>query len=149
MRLLHPTRFLKFSLACVDETGMSEFSCPSDMPTELAVVPMRESVVFPHMVLPASALGEAAAHPALNESEWVLLVAQRNPRATAPEVGDLYSVGTLAWVVRSGTELSGPRRREENLHVSGSSDPLAPDSQSERRQVGFSQHGVSTRSEQH
>ena len=51
-----------------------------------------------------------AAHPALNASEWVLLVAQRNPRATAPEVGDLYSVGTLAWVVRSGTELSGPRR---------------------------------------
>ncbi|MED5263138.1 MAG: endopeptidase La [Myxococcota bacterium] len=89
---------------------MSEFSCPSDMPTEFPVVPMRESVVFPHMVLPASALGEAAAHPALNESEWVLLLAQRHPQVTDPEVGDLCCVGTLAWVVRSGTELSGPRR---------------------------------------
>lgn len=92
---------------------MSEASRAADLPSELPVLPLRECVVFPHMLLPLSVLGEApvaAADRALGESRLVLLVAQRDPRVAVPEVLDLYSVGTVAMIVRNGSATGGPQR---------------------------------------
>jgi ATP-dependent Lon protease len=80
---------------------------PSSTPTlpeELPVVPLREFVVFPYMVLPLIVARErsiAAVEDALAGDGLLLLVAQRDAEAHDPEPDDLYGVGTVAMVMRS------------------------------------------------
>ncbi len=74
------------------------------MPEELPVLPLREFVVFPYMVLPLFVARErsvAAVEDALAGDRLILLVAQRNPETTDPDPDDLYRVGTVAMVMRS------------------------------------------------
>ena len=74
------------------------------LPEELPVLPLREFVVFPYMVLPLFVARErsiAAVEDALAGDRLILLVAQRDPEARDPEPDDLYRVGTVAMVMRS------------------------------------------------
>jgi ATP-dependent Lon protease len=73
------------------------------IPDELPVLPLREFVVFPYMVLPLFVARErsvAAVEDALAGDRLLLLTAQRNPELDEPEPDDLYSVGTVAMVMR-------------------------------------------------
>jgi ATP-dependent Lon protease len=75
-----------------------------DIPEELPVLPLREFVVFPYMVLPLFVAREssiAAVEDALAADRLVLLVAQRNADDEEPEPDDLHRVGTVAMVMRS------------------------------------------------
>jgi len=75
-----------------------------DIPEELPVLPLREFVVFPYMVLPLFVAREssiAAVEDALAADRLVLLVAQRNAEVEEPEPDDLHRVGTVAMVMRS------------------------------------------------
>lgn len=69
------------------------------------VIPLKSTVVFPHMVLPLSVgrvRSVAAAEAALQtEEKMVIVVAQRDGATEEPEGKDLYSVGTLAVIRRS------------------------------------------------
>ena len=65
-------------------------SLPPDfqMPDELPVLPLREFVVFPYMVLPLFLTRErsvAAVEDALAADRLLLLAAQRNPEIEEPE----------------------------------------------------------------
>lgn len=70
---------------------------------EMAVVPVRDTVLFPHVMNPLfvdrdrslRALEDAAAH-----DKCVLIVAQRNPDIQHPSLDDLYPVGTEAVIAR-------------------------------------------------
>ncbi|MBW1684713.1 MAG: endopeptidase La [Deltaproteobacteria bacterium] len=82
---------------------MSEFSSSFTIPDELPVLPLREMVVFPYMVLPLFVARErsiAAVEDALAGDRLLLLVAQREGDIEAPEPDDLYRVGTVAMVMR-------------------------------------------------
>ena len=74
------------------------------MPEELPVLPLREFVAFPYMVLPLFVARErsvAAIEDALAGDRMILLVAQRNPETADPDPDDLYRIGTVAMVMRS------------------------------------------------
>ncbi len=71
---------------------------------ELPILPLREFVLFPYMVLPLFVAREssiAAVQDALAGDRLILLVAQRDPETEEPSSEDLYSVGTVAMVMRS------------------------------------------------
>jgi ATP-dependent Lon protease len=71
--------------------------------TELPLLPLRDVVVYPHMVLPLF-VGREKSIEALEEAmrgdKQVLLVAQRNASDDAPSVDDLYQVGTVSNILQ-------------------------------------------------
>jgi ATP-dependent Lon protease len=64
------------------------------------VLPVRETVLFPHAVLPLTVGRESSIQliQSLGEDKTILVVAQRDARLDVPETGDLYTVGTRATV---------------------------------------------------
>jgi len=75
-----------------------------EIPEELPILPLRETVVFPYMVLPLFVGREAsvaAVDDALAGDRLVLLVAQRDAETDEPSADDLYRVGTVAMVMRT------------------------------------------------
>ena len=71
---------------------------------ELPVVPLRDTVMYPHMAAPLFVGREPsmkAIDAAMGEgSHRLVLVAQREEATEEPDVADLYSVGTEAVIVR-------------------------------------------------
>jgi len=69
------------------------------------LLPLRDIVIFPHMVVPLfvgrekslGALGEATAH---GENQEIFLSAQRGPEITEPTPDDIFPVGTLASLIQ-------------------------------------------------
>lgn len=71
--------------------------------TKVPVVPLRDVVVFPHMVIPLFVGRDKSIHAldmALETKEPVLLVSQKTPTIDTPSLSDLYKVGTLAKVLQ-------------------------------------------------
>ncbi|HLJ91039.1 MAG TPA: endopeptidase La [Candidatus Angelobacter sp.] len=66
----------------------------------LPVLPVRDTVLFPHAVLPLTVGRESSIQliNSLGEEKTILVVAQREARVDAPQPTDLYSIGTLATV---------------------------------------------------
>ena len=82
---------------------MSERPSQFTVPDELPVLPLREMVVFPYMVLPIFVARErsiAAIEDALAGDRLLLLTAQRDPDIEEPTSDDLYRVGTVVMVMR-------------------------------------------------
>ena len=75
----------------------------SSEPAELPVLPLRDVVVFPHMVIPLFVGREKsvrALETAMAGGKKILLVAQRSPDVDEPVAGDLYTIGTVASVLQ-------------------------------------------------
>ncbi len=66
----------------------------------IPVLPVRDTVLFPHAVLPLTVGRESSIQliNSLGEEKTVLVVAQREARVDNPQPTDLYSIGTLATV---------------------------------------------------
>ncbi|MAJ86479.1 MAG: endopeptidase La [Cellvibrionales bacterium TMED148] len=67
------------------------------------VLPLRDVVVYPHMVVPLFVGREKsilALEAAMDEDKLVVLVAQRDPAEDNPEIEQLYEVGTLASILQ-------------------------------------------------
>ncbi|MEE8581631.1 MAG: endopeptidase La [Myxococcota bacterium] len=82
---------------------MAECTPRAELPEELPVLPLREFVVFPYMILPLFIAREssiAAVEDALARDRMLLLVAQRDPAIQEPDPDDLYRVGTAAMILR-------------------------------------------------
>ena len=64
------------------------------------VLPVRDTVLFPHAVLPLTVGRESSIQliQSLGEEKTILVVAQRDARLDSPEGPDLHSVGTKATV---------------------------------------------------
>jgi ATP-dependent Lon protease len=64
------------------------------------VLPVRDTVLFPHAVLPLTVGRESSIQliQSLGEEKTILVVAQRDARQDSPEGGDLHAVGTRATV---------------------------------------------------
>src|ERR1700743_2539548 len=66
----------------------------------LPILPVRDTVLFPHAVLPLTVCRASSVHVinALGEDQESLVVPQREARVDSPQPSDLYTVGTLAVV---------------------------------------------------
>jgi len=72
-------------------------------PLLLPMLPLRDVVVYPHMVLPlfvGRAKSIAALESAMEGDKYVFLVAQQDASKDDPTVEDLYSIGTTAKVMQ-------------------------------------------------
>ncbi|MFE8071570.1 endopeptidase La [Marinobacteraceae bacterium S3BR75-40.1] len=71
--------------------------------TEYPLLPLRDVVVFPHMVVPLFVGREKsinALEAAMESTKQILLVAQKEAGTDDPEAKDLYNVGTLATILQ-------------------------------------------------
>ena len=69
----------------------------------LPVLPLRDIVVFPHMIVPLFVGREKsvrALEAVMRDDKQILLVAQRNAAQDDPAVEDLYDVGTVSTVLQ-------------------------------------------------
>jgi ATP-dependent Lon protease len=66
----------------------------------LPVLPVRDTVLFPHAVLPLTVGRESSVQliNSLGEDKTIVVVAQREARVDSPQPSDLYQVGTSAVV---------------------------------------------------
>ena len=66
----------------------------------LPILPVRDTVLFPHAVLPLTVGRESSVQliNSLGEDKTIVVVAQREARVDSPQPSDLYTVGTLAVV---------------------------------------------------
>ncbi len=71
--------------------------------TKHPVLPLRDIVVFPHMIVPLFVGREKsvkALESAMADNKQVLLVTQKSAQQDDPTAGDLYSIGTLGTVLQ-------------------------------------------------
>ena len=77
-----------------------EGSAPNDV---LAVLPLRDIVVFPHMIVPLFVGREKsvrALEAVMKEDKQILLVAQKNATQDDPSADDIYRVGTVSTILQ-------------------------------------------------
>jgi ATP-dependent Lon protease len=70
---------------------------------DLPVLPLRDVVVFPHMVIPLFVGRDKSMHAleqAMAADKRILLVAQKSAETDDPGAADLYTIGTLAQVLQ-------------------------------------------------
>jgi ATP-dependent Lon protease len=73
------------------------------IPDILPVLPLKDLVIFPYIILPISVSREKsinAVDAALAEQRIIMLVAQRDGQNEAPRPEELFSVGTVAAIMR-------------------------------------------------
>ena len=69
----------------------------------LAVLPLRDIVVFPHMIVPLFVGREKsvrALEAVMKEDKQILLVAQKNHEQNDPSINDIYTIGTVSTVLQ-------------------------------------------------
>jgi len=79
---------------------MSINPAPNEM---LPVLPLRDIVVFPHMIVPLFVGREKsvrALEDVMREDKQILLVAQKNAAQDEPQPDDIYDVGTVSTVLQ-------------------------------------------------
>ncbi len=83
------------------ESASEEFAF--DDSTGVPVLPLRDVVVYPHMVIPLFVGRDksiVALDKAMNAGKRILLVAQKTADLDDPQPSDLYEVGTLATILQ-------------------------------------------------
>src|ERR1043165_7849500 len=73
------------------------------IPNELPVLPLRDIVIYPFMIVPLFVSREKsirAVDEALAENRMILLASQKDLDKEEPTAEDLYSVGTAAVIMR-------------------------------------------------
>ena len=73
------------------------------IPDELPLLPVRDIVIFPYMILPLFVGRESsinAVNEALASDRMILLVAQKDAGNNEPKPEDLYKVGTVVMIIR-------------------------------------------------
>ncbi|MGB0238778.1 MAG: endopeptidase La [Cycloclasticus sp.] len=71
--------------------------------TNLPILPLRDVVVYPHMVIPLFVGRDRSIQAidlAMEDNKKIVLIAQKNPDHDDPKEADLYQVGTLATILQ-------------------------------------------------
>ncbi|MBK1668593.1 endopeptidase La [Rhodovibrio sodomensis] len=130
------------------------------------VLPLRDIVVFPHMIVPLFVGREKsvnALEEVKREDKQILLVAQKDAQKEDPQSGDLYDVGTLASILQllklpDGTIKvlveGGQRARvkqftENDSFLEAEADVIAEDETSEERDLDALRRSVVSQFEQY
>jgi ATP-dependent Lon protease len=73
------------------------------IPDVLPLIPLRDLILFPNLVVPLFVGRERsimALEEAMREDHYVALVTQREAETTDPEIGDIYEIGCVASVMQ-------------------------------------------------
>ena len=73
------------------------------VPDQLPVLPLKDVVTFPYMILPLLVSLDKAIHAvdhALTQNRMILLLTQRSPDVESPTPAELYEFGTVGMVIR-------------------------------------------------
>ena len=73
------------------------------IPEQLPVLPLRDVVTFPYMILPLLVSLDKAIHAvdqALTQNRMILLLTQRDQEAESPTPEEMYDIGTVGMVIR-------------------------------------------------
>ena len=85
-----------------EETALAHEAAPKNTPgtRRIPVLPVRDTVLFPHAVLPLTVGRESSIQliESLGEERTIVVAAQLDPRLDTPKPADLHTVGTLATV---------------------------------------------------
>src|SRR3954451_21077790 len=75
-------------------------SDPKPNVRRVPVLPVRDTVLFPHAVLPLTVGRESSIQliQSLGEDKSILVVAQRDARLDSPQAADLHHIGTRATI---------------------------------------------------
>ena len=82
---------------------MSDTSSETSLPLLFPVLPLRDIVVFPHMIVPLFVGRDKsvrALEDVMNDDKQILLVAQRNASQDDPAPEDIHEVGTIGTVLQ-------------------------------------------------
>jgi ATP-dependent Lon protease len=118
----------------------------------IPLLPLRDVVVYPHMVIPLFVGREKSIHAlemAMANSKQILLVAQRSAEVDEPSMEDIHSIGTLAAILQllklpDGTIkvlVEGIKRanvlqlKEEDGYFSAKIDPIDAEQPMEDREI--------------
>src|SRR3546814_16770663 len=83
--------------------GGSDDGAEAKGPMVLPVLPLRDIVVFPHMIVPLFVGREKsvrALENVMQDDKQILLVAQKNAADDNPSIADIYDVGTIGTVLQ-------------------------------------------------
>jgi len=103
----------------VDESAPRESKLSGQIPPgSLAILPLRNSVLFPYTVMPLT-IGRPSSLQAVEEAVRhqlpIGIVVQKDPAVEAPQIKDLYEIGTTAEILR----MSPSRDTQRQLIVQG------------------------------
>lgn len=73
------------------------------LPTVLPLLPLKDIVVFPYMILPIFVTREKSIkslEDAISKDRLILLVAQKRPEEDDPSIKDLYRIGTVSLIMK-------------------------------------------------
>src|SRR5438128_11871954 len=91
------------SLIEPEEIHIEQSADQVKLPDSLPVLPLRDIVIFPYMIVPLFVQRERsirAIEQALAENRMIILTAQRDLEKEEPVGSDLYSYGTAAMIMR-------------------------------------------------
>jgi ATP-dependent Lon protease len=74
-----------------------------EIPTSLPILPVRDVVIFPYMILPLFVgrdVSIKAIEHAVGENKMIMLVSQKDVNVETPSREDLYTVGTVGTILR-------------------------------------------------
>src|SRR5262245_41448689 len=69
----------------------------------IRLLPLRDIIVFPHMVVPLFVGREKSIHAieeAMNSDKEILLTAQKKAKTNDPTPDDIFSVGTIGTIIQ-------------------------------------------------
>jgi len=120
-------------------------------PGEIPVLPLRDVVVYPHMVIPLFVGREksiVALDRAMSSGKRILLIAQQKADLDEPEPEDLYEVGTVATILQllklpdgtvkvlvEGSERAAVDKLYVEDHFAADIQPLADEERHDEREV--------------
>jgi ATP-dependent Lon protease len=76
---------------------------PSNTPVLLPLLPLRDIVVFPHMVVPLFVGRDRsikALESAMKSDKMIFLASQRNAQQTNPQEDDIFRIGTIGQIIQ-------------------------------------------------
>src|SRR5271170_1574204 len=85
------------------ERGRERPAKPTASGVALPVLPLRDIVVFPHMIVPLFVGREKsvrALEAVMKDDKQILLVAQKNAAQDDPSAEDIYRVGTVSTILQ-------------------------------------------------
>ncbi len=85
------------------ETKSNEFQQTIEIPKRLPLLPIRDIVVFPYMVLPlfvGREMSIKAIETALEGNRMIFLASQKDINVENPSPSDIYSIGTVGVIMR-------------------------------------------------
>jgi ATP-dependent Lon protease len=95
-----PNKTKKIEAATPELSADPEFRNDAEEARTLPLLPVRDTVLFPHAVLPLTVGRESSVQliNSLGDDKTIIVVAQREARVDSPQPTDLYTVGSLAVV---------------------------------------------------